>query len=72
MSDVSYNNNSCLIIEGFWAFLYFVGFCYLSNEWSKADDPPGGIGTGNVKAAIFFSFLSIFTWVIKSFISVSV
>ncbi|OXA39224.1 Synaptogyrin-2 [Folsomia candida] len=51
-----------LAFSGLWAFLYFVAFCYLSNEWSKSDDPPGGVGVGNVKAAIAFSFFSIFSW----------
>lgn len=49
--------------SGFWAFLYFVGFCYLTNRWSGAEDPPGGYGVNNVQAAIAFSFFSIFTWV---------
>ncbi|XP_067005746.2 synaptogyrin [Anabrus simplex] len=48
--------------SGFWAFLYFVGFCYLTNQWSQAEDPPGGIGANNIRAAIAFSFFSIFTW----------
>lgn len=47
--------------SGFWAFLYFIGFCYLANEWSNTGDLPG-IAVGNVKAAIAFSFFSIFTW----------
>lgn len=47
--------------SGFWAFLYFVGFCYLSNQWGKSEEPP--VGTSNMQAAIAFSFFSIFTWV---------
>ncbi|KAJ4441142.1 hypothetical protein ANN_10992 [Periplaneta americana] len=49
--------------SGFWAFLYFVGFCYLANQWSRAETPQGGYGVNNVQAAIAFSFFSIFTWV---------
>jgi len=48
--------------SGFWAFLYFVGFCYLANQWSNTAELPAGIAVGNVKAAIAFSFFSIFTW----------
>ncbi|ODN04637.1 Synaptogyrin-2 [Orchesella cincta] len=48
--------------SGLWAFLYFVGFCYMANQWSKAEDPPADIGVGNIKAAIAFSLFSIFTW----------
>ncbi|XP_045475982.1 synaptogyrin [Harmonia axyridis] len=47
--------------SGFWAFLYFVGFWYLASQWGKTDiDYP--TGASNVKAAIAFSFFSIFTW----------
>lgn len=49
----------------FWAFLWFVGFCYLANQWqvSKAKDNPLNEGTDAARAAIAFSFFSIFTWV---------
>ncbi|CRL07523.1 CLUMA_CG020488, isoform A [Clunio marinus] len=48
--------------SAFLAFLYFVGFCYISSQWSKSPDPPNGVGSGNVTCAILFSFLSVFTW----------
>lgn len=48
--------------SGFWSFLYFVGFWYLSNQWSKAPEPLNGYGVSNLRAAIAFSFFSIFTW----------
>lgn len=65
MSSVKTRKHYVLGDLGFssaWAFLYFVGFWYLSNQWGKAAEPPAGVGTAGVKAAIFFSFLSIFTW----------
>ncbi|GJQ80921.1 hypothetical protein Trydic_g4738 [Trypoxylus dichotomus] len=48
--------------SGFWSFLYFVGFWYLTSKWGKATAPPSGYGVNNVRAAIAFSFFSIFTW----------
>lgn len=57
--------------SGFWAFLYFVGFCYLTNRWSNSETPEGGYGVNNLQAAITFSFFSIFTWVIGYLINVS-
>ncbi|CAB3361923.1 Hypothetical predicted protein [Cloeon dipterum] len=48
--------------SAFWAFLYFVGFCYLANQWSDAETPEGGYGVSNVQAAITFCFFSVFTW----------
>lgn len=49
--------------SGFWAFLYFVGFCYLTNAWNKSETPKDNYGVNNVQSAIAFSFFSIFTWV---------
>lgn len=51
------------INTGVWSFLSLCGFQYISKQWSKSDDPPLGVGTGNLTAAIFFLFLLIFTWV---------
>ncbi|XP_023584685.1 synaptogyrin-1 [Trichechus manatus latirostris] len=52
-------------VSAFWAFLWFVGFCFLANQWqvSKPKDNPLNEGTDAARAAITFSFFSIFTWV---------
>lgn len=42
--------------------MFFVGFCYLTNQWGKAETPENDYGVNNVQAAIVFSFFSIFTW----------
>ncbi|XP_037914614.1 synaptogyrin isoform X2 [Hermetia illucens] len=51
-----------LAFSAFWAFMFFITFCYLWNQWSKAAPPPAGYGVNNVQAAIAFSFFSIITW----------
>lgn len=56
-----------LAFSAFWSFMYFVGFCYIWSQWSKSPDPPNGVGSGNVTCAIFFSFLSTFTWAICAY-----
>lgn len=56
-----------LAFSGFWAFMFFVGFCYISSQWSKSPEPPNGVGSGNVTCAIIFSFLSIFTWAVCAY-----
>lgn len=53
------------LLTGLWAFLFFIGFCYLTNQWGKADEPPNGYGVNNVQSAIVFSLFSVVTWVIK-------
>ncbi|TGZ38131.1 Synaptogyrin-2 [Temnothorax longispinosus] len=65
MSSVKTRKHFVLIdlgFSGFWSFLYFVGFCYLTNAWNKSRRPTEGYGVNNLQAAIAFSFFSIFTW----------
>lgn len=49
-----------MAFSGLWTFLYFVGFCFLTNSWAKMDDH--SFGAGNAQAAIAFSFFSILSW----------
>lgn len=49
-----------MAFSGLWTFLYFVGFCYLTNAWANTSDH--SFGAGNAQAAIAFSFFSILTW----------
>nr|CAH0100052.1 unnamed protein product [Daphnia galeata] len=57
-----------LAFSGFWAFLYGVGFIYLASQWTKSDSSPAASAAGNnLRAAIAFSFFSIFTWAGSSF-----
>uniref|UniRef100_A0A671DV28 Synaptogyrin 1 n=1 Tax=Rhinolophus ferrumequinum TaxID=59479 RepID=A0A671DV28_RHIFE len=59
-------------VSAFWAFLWFVGFCFLANQWqvSKPKDNPLNEGTDAARAAIAFSFFSIFTWSLTAALAV--
>lgn len=50
---------------GLWAFLWFVGFCFLANQWSRTspNELPLEQASDAARAAIAFSFFSILTWV---------
>lgn len=49
---------------GLWSFLWFVGFCFLTNQWQRTAPGPGTKQAGDAaRAAIAFSFFSIFSWV---------
>ncbi|KAG9262293.1 synaptogyrin-3-like [Astyanax mexicanus] len=50
--------------SGFWTFLWFVGFCFLANQWSRTslEELPLEQATDAARAAIAFSFFSILTW----------
>ncbi|XP_036771848.2 synaptogyrin-3 [Manis pentadactyla] len=50
--------------SGLWSFLWFVGFCFLTNQWQRTAPGPGTAQAGDAaRAAIAFSFFSIFSWV---------
>ncbi|KAM5148995.1 synaptogyrin-1 isoform 2-T2 [Mantella aurantiaca] len=57
---------SDIAVSGVWSFFWFVGFCFLANQWqvSKIEDNPLNEGADAARAAIAFSFFSIFTWAI--------
>ncbi|XP_043086839.1 synaptogyrin-1-like [Puntigrus tetrazona] len=48
----------------FWCLLWFVGFCFLANQWrvARTEDNPLGSGGDAARAAITFSFFSVFSW----------
>ncbi|RXN14692.1 synaptogyrin-1-like isoform X1 [Labeo rohita] len=51
-------------VSAFWSFVWFVGFCFLANQWqvAKPEDNPLKEGGDAARAAITFAFFSIFTW----------
>lgn len=64
-----------LAISGLWTFLWFVGFCYMTDAWRRSDSKamyihPHGQGKDNIQAAIAFSFFSIFSWGGLTFLAV--
>ncbi|XP_076657646.1 synaptogyrin [Halictus rubicundus] len=72
MSSVKTRKHFVLLDLGFsglWAFLYFVGFCYLTNAWNKSTAPEDNYGVTNVESAIAFSFFSIFTWALCAWLA---
>ncbi|KAM9296104.1 synaptogyrin-2 [Gastrophryne carolinensis] len=47
--------------SGLWSFLWFVGFCFLANQWSNTTLIIL-TGADSARAAIAFSFFSVFSW----------
>lgn len=45
--------------------MYGVGFIYLASQWTKTADGNAAVlaAGNNMRAAITFSFFSVFTWV---------
>ena len=44
-------------------FLWFVGFCFLTNQWAATKKNDVRVEADSARAAITFSFFSIFSWV---------
>ncbi|ESP03938.1 hypothetical protein LOTGIDRAFT_156540 [Lottia gigantea] len=62
-------------VSGLWTFLWFVGFCFLTDAWRKTDVNadyynPKHNPQDNIQAAIAFAFFSIFTWAATTFFAV--
>lgn len=55
--------------SGLWSFFFLLAFCVMTHQWTTGEEPPAGYGHSNIRAAIFFSFLSIFFWGASSFLS---
>jgi len=55
-----------LVFCGAWTFLWFVGFCFLADEWRRASIFPTN-ESNHARAAITFSFFSIFSWIPLTF-----
>ncbi|XP_021480241.1 synaptogyrin-1 isoform X2 [Oncorhynchus mykiss] len=57
-------------VSAFWSFVWFVGFCFLANQWqvAKEEDNPLREGADAARAAITFAFFSIFTWAVQAFL----
>uniref|UniRef100_A0A665W6G2 Synaptogyrin 3b n=1 Tax=Echeneis naucrates TaxID=173247 RepID=A0A665W6G2_ECHNA len=54
-----------LVFSGLASFLWFVGFCFLANQWqaTSPDELPLAQGSDAARATIAFCFFSILTWV---------
>ncbi|KAM4598212.1 synaptogyrin-1a [Polymixia lowei] len=57
--------------SAFWSLVWFVGFCFLANQWqvAKEEDNPLNEGEDAARAAIVFCFFSVFTWAIQGLLA---
>uniref|UniRef100_A0A8C5SPT2 Synaptogyrin n=1 Tax=Laticauda laticaudata TaxID=8630 RepID=A0A8C5SPT2_LATLA len=61
-TDHKYLVMANLAFSDVWTFLWFIGFCVLTNQWSSVQSGDVLIGAGSACASIAFSFFSIFSW----------
>ncbi|XP_003498883.2 synaptogyrin-2 isoform X1 [Cricetulus griseus] len=58
-----------LLFSALWTFLWFVGFCFLTNQWAATKAEDVLVGADSARAAITFSFFSIFSWGVLAFLA---
>ena len=58
-------STSIVLFAGVLVFLWFIGFCYMADQWRQEPnkDVAGWNGRNSVQAAIAFAFFSILAWV---------
>ncbi|KYO43836.1 transmembrane channel-like protein 8 [Alligator mississippiensis] len=62
VTDRKYLVLADLAFSGIWTFLWFVGFCFLTNQWAWTKPTDVLVGSDSARAAIVFSFFSVFSW----------
>ncbi|MBN3313454.1 SNG2 protein, partial [Atractosteus spatula] len=67
-NDRKYIVMADLAFSGVWTLLWFVGFCFLTNQWSQTTEKEHLVGDA-ARASITFSFFSIFTWGLLSYLA---
>ncbi|XP_017260289.1 synaptogyrin-1a isoform X2 [Kryptolebias marmoratus] len=57
-----------IVVSALWSLIWFVGFCFLANQWqvSKPEYNPLNEGADAARATIVFCFFSVFTWVCQT------
>ncbi|XP_004460488.1 synaptogyrin-2 isoform X2 [Dasypus novemcinctus] len=58
-----------LLFSALWTFLWFIGFCFLANQWASTKSEDVLVGADSARAAIAFSFFSIFSWAALAFLA---
>ncbi|TSL68212.1 Synaptogyrin-2 [Bagarius yarrelli] len=57
-----------MVFSGVWTFLWFVCFCLLANQWTNTTERQS-IPVDAAQAIIVFSFFSVFTWGVVTFLA---
>ncbi|XP_010639102.1 synaptogyrin-4 isoform X2 [Fukomys damarensis] len=57
-----------IILAVLWAIIWFVGFCFLANQWHHSSPREFLLGSASAKAAITFAFFSIFVWISQAYL----
>ncbi|XP_053462697.1 synaptogyrin-4 [Nycticebus coucang] len=57
------------ILAVLWAVIWFIGFCFLANQWQHSPPKQFLLGSSSAKAAIAFTFFSILIWIFQAYLA---
>ncbi|XP_058385723.1 synaptogyrin-4 [Diceros bicornis minor] len=57
------------ILAVLWTGVWFVGFCFLANQWQHSPPKEFLLGSSSAKAAITFAFFSILVWIFQAYLA---
>ncbi|KAM5236711.1 synaptogyrin-4 [Ctenodactylus gundi] len=58
-----------MILAVLWALVWFVGFCFLTNQRHRSPRREFLLGNHSANATIAFAFFSIFVWIIQAYLA---
>ncbi|XP_054176387.1 synaptogyrin-4 isoform X3 [Homo sapiens] len=57
------------ILAVLWAVVWFMGFCFLANQWQHSPPKEFLLGSSSAQAAIAFTFFSILVWIFQAYLA---
>ncbi|XP_006897325.1 PREDICTED: synaptogyrin-4 [Elephantulus edwardii] len=57
------------ILAALWACVWFVGFCFLANQWQHSRPQDFLLGSSSAKATITCTFFSVFVWMFQAYLA---
>ncbi|XP_037372784.1 synaptogyrin-4 isoform X2 [Talpa occidentalis] len=57
------------ILAVLWTGIWFVGFCFMANQWQHSPPKEFLLGSSSARAAIAFAFFSILVWIFQAYLA---
>ncbi|XP_014707685.3 synaptogyrin-4 [Equus asinus] len=57
------------ILAVLWTAVWFVGFCFLANQWQHSPPKHFLLGSSSAKVAVTFAFFSILIWISQAYLA---
>ncbi|XP_023505794.1 synaptogyrin-4 isoform X1 [Equus caballus] len=57
------------ILAVLWTAVWFVGFCFLANQWQHSPPKHFLLGSSSAKVAVTFAFFSILIWIFQAYLA---